>query len=136
MILTDTGPIIALLDADDSHHERCLEVARTLPAAPLLTTWPCFTEAMYLLGSVGGYSYQEKLWNMQTSRRLVLHDLTEAEVHRMTLLMNTYQDRPMDMADASLVALAESKVFHRIFTLDSDFHIYRLKNGKALDIVS
>ncbi len=62
MILTDTGPLVALLDADDRYHQRCLATIETLPAQPMLTTWPCFTEAIYLLGSVGGYLYQEKLW--------------------------------------------------------------------------
>ena len=38
MILTDTGPLVALLDADDRHHQRCLTAIRQLPAEPMLTT--------------------------------------------------------------------------------------------------
>ncbi len=52
MILTDTGALIALLDKDDPSHAICVNAAKYLPAAPLLTTWSCFTEAMYLLGEV------------------------------------------------------------------------------------
>ena len=49
MILTDTGPLIALLDKDDVlHHTACVTAAKRLPSGPLLVTWPCFTEAMYL----------------------------------------------------------------------------------------
>ena len=50
MILTDTGPIVALLDSDDPYHSQCVAAAQRLPGEPFLTTWPCFTEAMYLLG--------------------------------------------------------------------------------------
>jgi uncharacterized protein len=51
MTLTDAGALVALLDADDPYHTACVAVAQRLPAGPLLTTWVCFTEAMYLLGS-------------------------------------------------------------------------------------
>ena len=53
--------LVALLDASDPSHLRCIRAGRTLAAGPLETTWPCFTEAMYLLGSVGGYRYQERV---------------------------------------------------------------------------
>jgi predicted nucleic acid-binding protein len=51
--LTDAGPLIALIDADEPDHAACLE-ALDLVALPLVTTWPAFTEAMYLLGRAGG----------------------------------------------------------------------------------
>ena len=49
MILTDTGPLVALLDADDPYHAECVATLHRLPLGPLLTTWVCFTEAMYSL---------------------------------------------------------------------------------------
>ena len=129
------GPVVALLDRADQFHSRSIEALRRLPAEPLLTTWVCFTEAMYLLGEVGGYYFQSTLWNMQLDGRLVLHELTAREIGRMALLMNQYQDIPMDMADASLVATAESLSEHRILTFDTDFYIYRLIDGSALEII-
>jgi hypothetical protein len=65
VILTDTGPLVALLDRDDSHHAACIEASKHLPAAPLVTTWPCFTEAMYLLGEVW-YPLGEPIPEMMT----------------------------------------------------------------------
>ncbi len=135
MILTDTGVLVALLDADDAHHAACANALKRLPAAPLLTTWPCFTEAMYLLGSVGGYRYQAALWNLRTAGRLRLHDHTAAEIARMATLMERYSDQPMDLTDASLVALAESQKQRRVFTIDSDFQIYRLADGTVLEVI-
>ena len=135
MTLTDTGAVVALLDADDPSHAACVAAAQRLPAGPLLTTWVCFTEAMYLLGAVGGYRYQAALWDLRTTGRLVLHDLTPTEADRMAALMAQYRDTPMDLADASLVAVAESRALHRLFTIDADFYVYRLANGSALEVV-
>lgn len=135
MILTDTGPLVALLDQDDPNHAACLDAAQRLPAQPLLTTWACFTEAMYLLGAVGRYRYQAELWRLWTTGKLVLHDLTFAEMQRMMMLMAQYHDTPMDLADASLVVVAESRNLQQIFSLDNDFYIYRLANGSVLDII-
>jgi predicted nucleic acid-binding protein len=101
MTLTDTGPLVALLDADDVNHVACVAALSRLPSGLLLTTWTCFTEAMYLLGSVGGYRYQAALWQLWKTGRLLLHDLTHVEADRMAVLMEQYQDTPMDLADAS-----------------------------------
>jgi predicted nucleic acid-binding protein len=135
MILIDTGPLVAILDRADNQHKTCVETAARLPRGPVLSTWPCFTEAMYLLESAGGWEYQSKLWLFRQSGKLKLHDATEAEMLRMADLMDTYQDRPMDLADASLVACAEATNRRDVFTLDSDFYIYRLGDGSMLNIV-
>jgi uncharacterized protein len=90
---------------------------------------------MYLVFQAGGYPAQAALWRWRTAGRLSLHDLTETEVDRMAALMNKYKDRPMDLADASLVAAAERLGMPRIFTLDSDFYIYRLADGSALECI-
>ena len=49
MILVDAGPLVALIHADDNHHERCREIFETLDE-PMTSVWPAVTEAMYLLG--------------------------------------------------------------------------------------
>ena len=135
MILIDTGPLIALLDKDDSHHQACVTSAAQLPPDSLMTTWPCFTEAMYLLGAVGGFHYQAHLWRLRSDGRLELYDFSQTEVDRMASLMQRYQDTPMDLADASVVVAAEGLGVRRVFTLDSDFRVYRLADGSAFDVV-
>jgi predicted nucleic acid-binding protein len=47
--------------------------------------------------------------------------------------MRQYADHPMDLADASLVAMAEAENLHRVFTIDRrDFATYRIKRGHRL----
>ncbi len=93
-MLTDTGPLIALLDKNDRHHASCVAVARNLPSEPLLTTWLCFTEAIYFLGEEGGYSFQERLWKLRRDGILTLLELTTVEGDRMDALLAQY--KPMD----------------------------------------
>ncbi len=47
MILIDAGPLIALIHADDRHHDRCRAVLASL-REPLATAWPAVAEAMYI----------------------------------------------------------------------------------------
>ena len=51
MILTDAGPLVALVSADDRNHADCVDALRAF-RKPMLTVWPAFTEAMHLLGAL------------------------------------------------------------------------------------
>ena len=135
MILVDTGPLIALIDKGQGDtHVKCVQTYKTLTGS-MLTKWPCFTEAMYFLSELRGWSAQTILWEVINRKALYLHAANEAECQRMKVLMEKYQDIPMDLADASLVAVAESKKIKRIFTLDSDFYVYRLYDKDAFEVI-
>lgn len=73
---------------------------------------------------------------MRLEGKLRLETLTDEDAHRMVELMKKYQDRPMDVADASLVAIAERLGIQRVFTVDRDFYIYRMKDGSAFEVIS
>jgi predicted nucleic acid-binding protein len=122
MTLTDAGPLIAIIDADEPDHDRCVQ-ALDEATLPLVTTWPAFTEAMYLLARAGGIHAQRALWRLVQTDRLVIADLSASAVERSSRLM----DLPMDLADATLVALAEEEGHRTVFTLDSDFTVYRIR---------
>ncbi len=134
MTLTDAGPLVALIDADETDHEVCRLVLARL-RLPLLTTWPAFTEAMYLLSRAGGRAGQEALWKLTLSGRLDIADLSRPALERSSQLMAKYADTPMDLADATLVALAEERGDRRVFTLDTDFHVYRLHGRQRFEVV-
>jgi predicted nucleic acid-binding protein len=135
MILCDTGPLVALIDQDDSFHTRCVAALSTLPAEPLLTTWPCLVEAMYLLWRASGSPAQEELWGYLADELVVLHTPEAGEWERKRTLMRQYYDAPMDLADASLVVTAERLRLRRIFTLDSYFHAYRIDGTYTFEVV-
>lgn len=135
MTLTDAGPLVGLLDRNDPYHDVCVQAAAGLAPGPMLTTWSCFTEAMYLLGRASGASGQEALWNLVTKGLLDLWESGPDEPERMAELMRTYRDLPMDVADASVVVVAETTGQRQVFTLDGHFRVYRLKDGSVLEIV-
>ncbi|MGH9300301.1 MAG: type II toxin-antitoxin system VapC family toxin [Acidimicrobiales bacterium] len=132
MTLTDAGPLIAIIDADEPDHASCVDALHQL-TLPLITTWPAFTEAMYLLARAGGIRAQQALWRLVSTDRLAVADLSPTAVDRSARLMDQYADRPMDLADATLVALAEERGDRRIFTLDTDFQIYRFRGRQRFE---
>ena len=134
MTITDAGPLIALIDADEPDHERCRETLDRL-RLPLLTTWPAFTEAMYLLGRAAGWRGQSALWRLVLREDLAVAAPTPEANRRAARLMETYADLPMDLADATLVALAEERGDNRVFTLDRDFHVFRFKGRRRFDVI-
>jgi predicted nucleic acid-binding protein len=81
--LCDTGPLVALVDQDDSAHARCVAALNTLPASPLFTTWPCLVEAMYLLWRARRLPAQEELWSYLADGLIVLHTPEAKELERM-----------------------------------------------------
>lgn len=123
MILCDAGPLVALLHASDKHHVSCRDTFRSL-AEPLVTVWPAFTEAMYLLAFSS--EAQRALLTFVERGALDFLPLRADDSPRMQELMQKYQDLPMDFADASLVRVAEREKLPRIFTVDRrDFSVYR-----------
>jgi predicted nucleic acid-binding protein len=49
-------------------------------------------------------------------------------------LMNRYRNRPMSLADACLVRLSEIHSSGEVFTLDSDFRIYRRHGNRVIPV--
>lgn len=134
MIVVDAGPLVALIDRGEADHGRCVEALSSL-TAPMVTTWPALTEAMYLVGSAGGWKAQDALWKLLERGDLQLVPLDDALQKRTRALMSKYQDTPMDLADASLVAVAEALDVARVFTLDRDFRVYRWRGKREFEII-
>jgi predicted nucleic acid-binding protein len=124
VILVDAGPLVAIVNADDQHHLACFEELKTL-RGPLATVWPALTEAMYLLADfpIG----QDALWEMVARGALQLRPLDSTDVPRIRELMRKYANRPMDLADAAIIRVAEREGLRTIFTVDrQDFSVYRI----------
>lgn len=134
MTLTDAGPLVALLDKNDIRHGPCRAFLPRL-SPPMQTTWPCFTEAMYLLGRTVGHRGQDQLWEWVKSDFLTFYEIAPEQRLEMRLLMTRYKDRPMDLADASLVVTANALGIRRVFTTDGDFLVYRTEDNHSFEIV-
>ena len=50
--------------------------------------------------------------------------------------MEKYQDRPMDLAEATLVVTAESLKVRKIWTFDSDFFFYLINDQESFDVIN
>jgi predicted nucleic acid-binding protein len=134
MTLVDAGPLVALIVSREAAHVRCVESLRSIDL-PLLTTWPAFTEAIYLVGRRGGWTAQRALWRLVHEGDLEIAEQPARAIKRIAKLMERYSDRPMDLADATLVALAEERDEKRIFTLDADFGIYRIHGRGRFELL-
>ena len=121
----------AILHRDDQHHQKCVAALARL-RDPLVTVWPALTEAMYLLNF--SWRAQDALWELVLEETVRLLPVEAADHRRMRDLMKKYRMLPMDLADATLVAVAERERIRRIFTVDRrDFSIYRpAKLGKFM----
>jgi len=133
MILVDAGPLVAIVDASDQHHRVCVAALRKI-REPLGTVWPVLADAMYLLLDVP--AGQQAIWEMVERRALKILDLGLEDVPRIRELMTKYADRPMDLADAALIRIAEREGLSSVFTVDRrDFAVYRIGGRKGFRIL-
>jgi uncharacterized protein len=126
LILIDAGPLVALVDADDQHHAKCVATLKQL-REPLATVWPPVVEAIYLLSDLP--PAQEALCEMLERGAVLLLPLDSNDIPRIRELMRKYANRKMDFADAAVLRVAERENLRKIFTVDRrGFSVYRLHN--------
>lgn len=135
MLIVDTGYLLALLDQRDRHHQRALQFAPTQQQG-WITTWPVITETMYFLMERIGIEYAVLMLDDVKAGAIRVWDIPLAQVDQMQRLMRRYKTLPMDLADASLVLLAEHLGSGRILTTDQrDFGAYRWKSRNPFEDV-
>jgi uncharacterized protein len=127
-LLVDTGPIVAILLDSDDHHQTCVEQLRHI-RGPLLTCWPVITEAAWLLRA-----YPEAVRRLLVSLRcgpFEIAPLDATDLPGIAAILTRYRTLGLQLADASLVHLANREKIDGIFTLDRrDFGVVRLAHGK------
>lgn len=130
MIIADTGFWLALANRRDRHHAAAVAAFEAL-AEPLVTTWPVLTETCHLLATRLGAHAVERLVSSAANGAFELFSLERKHLARVEALVMKYRDLPMDLADASLVLLAEELSSGRILSTDvRDFRSYRWKNRR------
>ncbi len=129
--LIDTGAILALLDRDDRWHQRCVQ-AFTDCRLPLITSAAILTEAFHLVNHLE----INTLWAFLRSGAVTVLPIVDDDMVALESLMQKYQDRPMDFADATLVHLAQQQSLTTILTIDhNDFETYRIDGRKYFRIL-
>jgi predicted nucleic acid-binding protein len=122
-VLLDTGPLVAILSENDDYHENCVKTLYHLPG-PLLSCWPVITEAAWLLRT--SPRQVQRLIRSIDGRFLELLPLAGEEASGIASILKRYEDMRPQLADATLVYLAERERIDTIFTLDRrDFSVYR-----------
>lgn len=133
MVLVDTGPIVAYLNGRDRHHAWAVECWKSL-TEPLVTCEAVLSEVVFLLQSEG--AGPEPMLQL-IERGLVRLDFSLAD-HAADVfgLLRKYRDRPMRVADACLVRMAELARQPQVFTTDRDFLVYRRKGRQTIPLLS
>ena len=131
--LIDAGPLIAVCDVRDRHHAACLAELRR-SNRPLLTTWPVLTEAAYMLRD--DRRQVADLFSLVGRDRFEVAPLDPAALAWIARFMDQYAHFPAQVADASLMYLAEIHNLKTAFTTDRrDFTRYEKGDGTVLDLV-
>ena len=123
--LIDAGPLIALFDRDDKYHQKIVDFLKN-QSSQLVSTWPVLTEVSHMLD----FSVEAQLDFLRWVYRggVDIHQLSVHDLERIVALTETYRDRPMDLADASLVVTAEHRRIEQIISIDRDFDVYRTQD--------
>ena len=131
-IVADTGPIVCFLYRDDPDHLLVRKFLRD-NAVALITTWPVITEAWHLLLARAGLKPALALMRWVNAGGLRVAAPHEDDPSALLELLERYADHPMDLADASLVLLAERSGVTEILTIDRlEFDSYRTRDGHSL----
>lgn len=120
--LIDSGPIIALFDKSDSYHKQVLEFVKTF-RGEFVTSWAVITEVSHMLDF--DLRAQIDFLKWVELGGVNLYDIPQSEIANIRKMMERYLNVPMDLADASLMYIANKENIKDIVSIDNDFYIYR-----------
>lgn len=128
--LVDAGPLIALFDKNDKYHNSVINFLKKFNGQ-LITSWPVITEVTHLLSFNVNVQIDFLEWLKREAIKII--NLENIHLERIIQLSKKYSDVPMDLADSSLIVIAELTNITDIITIDSDYYIYKTKNKKSLN---
>lgn len=128
-VIVDTGPLVAAINRRDAFHTWTRDMLAQIEA-PMLTCESVISEACFLL-RYHSAGVQTVLRWLETGAVSIPFRLDE-EGRRIRKMMSAYADVPMSLADACLVRMSEKIENSSVFTLDSDFQIYRRNRNQSI----
>ena len=131
-IILDTGPLVAYINKNDRYHDWIMAQFATMKP-PLFTCEAVLSESCFLLRnySNGASSVLDLLKRELFTISFRLKD----ECSIVKALLNKYKNVPMSLTDGCLVRMAEQISDSVIFTLDSDFKIYRKNRRNVIPTI-
>jgi hypothetical protein len=116
MLIADTGPLVAMLNAKDRHHEACTSLFRRF-RGPIIIPAPIVTEVAYFLQIEPGPAVEAAFLEALARGELIVEATTVQDFARMADLVRQYADFPLGTADASVIAVAThvATIDHRHF---------------------
>jgi predicted nucleic acid-binding protein len=130
-VVADTGPLVAATNRADAHHAWALACVRDI-TAPMFTCEAVLAEACHLLRGCPGAADRLLAWIDRGALRVEY--ALAADLDSVRERMRKFADLPMSLADACVVGIAESQRRSTIWTVDSDFLIYRRRDGRKLSV--
>lgn len=132
-ILIDSGPLVGFLSETDQYHRWSADIWGSL-YEPLVTCEAVVSEAVFLLQS-DGVSIDALLELFE--RGVVKLDFSvSGHLPAVWELLRRYADRPMSLADACLVRMAELHPQCQVLTVDRDFLVYRRKGRGIIPLLT
>jgi predicted nucleic acid-binding protein len=131
-VVLDTGPLVAFLDRQDPYHLWATGQLHGLQP-PFLTCEAVISESLFLLQDKPG-GVPALLGYLREHLIELTFDLDD-HLEAVAQLLIKYQDVPMSLADACLVRMSELHDRPRVFTLDSDFKLYRRNGRQAIPLI-
>lgn len=131
-VILDTSPLVALINKRDTYHEWAKQ-KWSMIKPPLLTCEVVITESFFLLRNI--YGGQETIIKFLERKAVIIDFDLEDELLHIQTLLNSYKSVPVSLADACLVRMAELQDSSSVFTLDSDFQIYRKNRHQVIDLI-
>ena len=131
-VIADTGPLVALLDRQDQDHEWAVREGRRLPPK-LFSCETVLSEVHFLTQDIPEAKDRIEEWLADGWLEL---PFAVREHHSLIHeLMVRYANVPMSFAEACLVRMSELWPEAPVFTLDSDFRVYRRNKRQSLPLV-
>lgn len=116
-LVADTGVVFAALDPTDDDHEACAELLGS-PRAAIALPAPVVTETCLLALARGNPNAVAALLGSVEDESVLVVNLDREDYRRVRQLVTRYGDLPLDVVDASVVAVAERLEQTTIATLD------------------
>ena len=128
--IIDSGPIIALFDRSDKFHNKVLDFIKTYKGK-FVTSWAVITEVSHMLD----FNLQVQIDFLKWCEvgGIEVYDISQTEISNIRIMMEKYIDVPMDLADATLMYIANKENIKNIVSIDSDFDIYRTLKKQSLN---